>query len=469
MLRIALFTPLRPVRTALADHIEGILPLLARKLDITVVTKGDYTPTDSMFQKKAAPYVPYISYREFQRNPGGYDLIVYQMGDEPEIHGYMLEALAEHPGLVLLNDLVMHHAIAGTTLNRGRPDQYLDEMRYSYGQLGVRVAHRLMAGERDDLMWQFPLVERILDQSLAVAGFNGYMCEQIRVLRPELPQRLIPYPFYMPEGFSEAFDADELRDRLDLDDRLVVASFGFFIPDKRLRLVMRAFGRVLEKHPRAFYLLVGGSSPYYDLDAELRLEGLDQHMRLTGWQDPVAFAEFMHIIDIAVHLRWPHIGGTPYTPIRLLGLGVPTIISDIEPLAEIPQEAVLRIPPNHPDEEELLAQAIDELLSDPRKASEMAQAGQRHIQEHHNLEQIAEQYLSYIRWVVEHREPLENKVHERRQRWESPEPCPGYERTIGVLGEALSGLGLTSAQERWIRPFAQVVDELLGPEESAGC
>jgi glycosyltransferase involved in cell wall biosynthesis len=469
MLRIALFAPLRPVRTALADHIEGILPLLARHLDITVVTKGDYTPTHAMFQKKAASSMPYIGYREFQRNPQDYDLIIYQMGDEPEIHGYMLEALAEHPGLVLLNDLVMHHAIAGITLNRGRPEQYMQEMRYSYGQLGERIAKRLMAGGRDDLMWQFPLVERILDQSLAVAGFNGYMCEQIRTLRPDLPQRLIPYPFYLPEGVSEAFDASELRHSLDLEDRLVVASFGFFIPDKRLRLVMRAFKRVLDKHPQAFYLLVGGSSPYYDLGAELRLEGLDQDMRLTGWQDPVEFTEFMHATDIAVHLRWPHIGGTPYTPIRLLGLGVPTIISDIEPLAEIPEDAVLRVPPNHPDEEELLAQAIDELLSDPRRASKMAAAGRRYIQENHDLEHVAQEYLAYIRWVVENRERLEEQVQERRRRAEEPEPRPGYARTIGVLGEALAALGLSSDDERWLKPFAKAVDELLGPEEPAGC
>ncbi len=465
MLRIALFAPLRPVRTALADHIEGILPLLAQHLEITVVTKGDYTPSHAMFQKKAAPGIPYIPYREFQRNPHDYDLIVYQMGDEPEIHGYMLEALAEYPGLVLLNDLVMHHAIAGITLNQGRPEQYLEEMRYSYGQLGVRVAQRLMAGERDDLMWQFPLVERILDQSLAVAGFNGYMCDQIRTLRPELPLRMIPYPFYLPEGMAKTFDVTKLRRDLDLEHRPVVASFGFFIPDKRLRLVMRAFKRVLDKHPDACYLLVGGASQYYDLDAELRMEGLDQSMRLTGWQDPIAFTEFMHVTDIAVHLRWPHIGGTPYTPIRLLGLGVPTIISDIEPLAEIPEDAVLRILPNHPDEEELLAEAIDDLLSDPRRAREMAQAGQRHIQEHHDLEHIAEQYRSYFRWVVEHRETLEALLRERRQRSEGPEPCPGYERTIGVLGEALAGLGLTYDDERWIRPFAHIVDELLGPEE----
>lgn len=466
MSHIAFFTPLRPVKSALADHAEGILPHLRETLDITVVTNGTYMPSDPQFSARDVQGIRCIDYAEFQKRVAEFDLVVYQMGDEPDIHGYMLDALPRYPGLVLLNDLVMHHAIIGRTLGKARPDLYLKEMAYSYGQAGIRLARRVIAGEANDLTWRLPLVERILDQSLAVAGFNQYMCNQIGRLRPDLPCRLIPYPFYLPRNFPKDYDGTELRESLRLQERPVVASFGFFIPDKRLSLTLRAFRRLLEKHPTAFYLLVGGSSPYYDLEGELRAEGLEGHVRLTGWQDPISFVKHMHVPDVAVHLRWPHIGGTPYTPIRLVGLGVPTIVSDIEPLAEIPRSAVLRIPPNAIDEEERLVACMDEVLSNPERAASMAAEGRSYIMERHDMAKIVADYSSYIEWAIAHRGELEAAAQSRRNRADAVESSAHYRMLLGVFGEALSGLGISRQDDRWIRPMARAVAGLLPVEES---
>jgi glycosyltransferase involved in cell wall biosynthesis len=469
MTSIAFLAPLTPIRSALADHAEGILPLLAERFDVTIVTSGTYKPSRPLFAATSTVPIACISYREYQMHRDRFDLVVYQLGDEPEIHGYMLDALPEQPGLVLLNDLVMHHAIIGRTLAQGNPDAYLAEMRYSYGQRGVRLAKTVIAGQADELTWRLPLVERILDQSLAVAGFNRYMCDQITKLRPELPCRLIPYPFYLPAGFPEVYDGTDLRRRLGLQDRPVVASFGFFIPDKRLQLVMRAFKSLLRTHPDAYYLLVGGASPYYDLAAELRAEGLEGHVGLTGWQDPISFVKHMYVADVAVHLRWPHIGGTPYTPIRLLGLGVPTIVSDIEPLAEIPDAAVMRIQPNVMDEEKRLTECMERLLGNPALAEEMATTGQAYIRERHDLGQIADDYVAYFEWAVQERAGLTRHALARRE-WDTySQASSSRERLVGVYGEALAGLGLTAQDSCWLRPFADSVEQLVGTGGTNRC
>jgi glycosyltransferase involved in cell wall biosynthesis len=467
--RIAFFTPLAPVKSALADHAQGILPYLAEQLDITVVTSGTYTPSDLPRRADTKAQIPHITYREFQRTSSTYDLVVYQMGDEPTYHGYMLDALPRYPGVVLLNDLVMHHAIIGHTLRSGLTDEYIETMRYSYGEAGVRLAQRVISGEGDEVTWQYPLVETILDQSLAVAAFNRYMCDQIQLLRPDLPVRLIPYPFYLPPGFPPEYDGTSLRRELDLSERPVVASFGFFIPDKRLDLTMRAFKALLQTQPDAYYLLVGGSSPAYNLKAELRSQGLEGHVGLTGWQDPISFVKHMFVTDIAVHLRWPHIGGTPYTPIRLLGLGVPTIVSDIEPLAEIPAGAVVRVPPGVPDEQDRLTAAMEVLLTQPNRAQEMAALGRAYVHEYHDMQHIVKAYVSFFQWAVASRATLQDDVKSRRRLIESPEPIIGYNRLIGVLGEALAGIGLTSQDDRWLRPYAGIVSDLLGLGDTEEC
>jgi glycosyltransferase involved in cell wall biosynthesis len=461
-MRIALFTPVNPVRSALCDHIEGLLPRLAAQLDITVVTKGDYRPTHPMFEPGHDPHISWIDYATFQRDPDAYDLIIYQMGDEPTIHGYMFDALQHWPGMVFLHDLVLHHAIVGLTLARGDTEGYLAELRYCHGEEGERVAQQVMAGQGEDLLFKVPVVKRVLDNSLAVVGFNGYMCDQVRHIQPDVPVRYIPYHFYLPEGLDPDFDAAGLRRELGLSDRPVLASFGFFIPDKRLSLVLRAYKQLLRRHPDAIYMLVGGWSPYYNLEQELMMLGLAERIRLTGWQTPVPFVQYMQVPDVAVHLRYPHIGGTLYTPIRLLGLGVPTITSDIEPLAELPADGVVRITPESADEEEMLVAAMDYMLTRPDVAAAMAERGRRYVAEEHDVERIVERYIAYIRQVAADKETLTARVALRRTEASSAAPARS---AVHAAASALAELHAPSTPSI-VGPVAEAIGSLMGVTRS---
>ncbi|MGI6367133.1 MAG: glycosyltransferase family 4 protein [Anaerolineae bacterium] len=462
MARIAFFTPLSPVQSAIADHAEGLLPLLSRSFDITAITDGSYRPVRPEYRQQGGPNsIPWMDYRAFQRVADQFDLIVYQMGDEPKIHGYMLDALQRYPGLVMLHDLVMHHAILGRTLGQGKTKPYIDEMTYSYGRAGARLAQRVISGQGESLTWELPLVERILDQSMAISAFNGYMHDQVQLLRPGLPVRTIPLPYTLPEGFPADFDGAALRKEILLSERPVVASYGFFIPDKRLGLAFRAIRNLLDRYPDLFYLLVGGAPTGYDLLAQLRAEGLEGHVGLTGWKTQVPFVEHMFVCDVAVHLRWPHIGGTPYTPIRLMGLGIPTIVSDIEPLAEVPADAVVRVTPNAVDEEEQLIRAIDGLLSDRERALAMGAKGRAYVQEHHDLDTIVSSYVEYYRWAIAHAAELKEQVAERTQSISGAEPRPGYRMAVGVCGEALAGLRIAPDDPLWLPPVARAIEGLF--------
>jgi glycosyltransferase involved in cell wall biosynthesis len=458
-MRIALFTPVNPVRSALCDHIEGLLPKLAAELDITVVTKGGYCPAHPMFEPGHDPYIPWIDYAAFRRDPDAYDLIIYQMGDEPTIHGYMFEALQRWPGMVFLHDLVLHHAIVGLTLAHGDTEGYMAELRYCNGEEGEQIAHQVMSGQGEELLFKVPVVKRVLDSSLAVVGFNGYMCAQVQSIQPDVPVRYIPYHFYLPEGLSPQFDAAAMRREMGLSDRPVLASFGFFIPDKRLNLVLRAYKKLLRRHPDAVYMLVGGWSPYYDMERELAAAGLSGRVRLTGWQTPVPFVQHMQVPDVAVHLRYPHIGGTLYTPIRLLGLGVPTITSDIEPLAELPDDGVVRIIPENVDEEPMLVAAMDYLLTHRDVAAAMAERGRQYVAKEHDVERIVQRYIAYIREVGAEKKELTARVAQRRA--QAVSKTVPTQSAVHVAASALAELH-TPSSPNLVRPVAEAIGSLLG-------
>ena len=211
-----------------------------------------------------------IGYDTFRQHATDYDLVVYQLGDEARIHGYMFDAIPRYPGVIVLHDLVLHHAVIGMTLARGDVAGYLAEMRYAYGDEGEKPAREVIAGrgEEQGIFLRYPLVERWLDSCLGVITHNNYVVEQIQQRRPDLKVQRVVQPFFLPDGFPTDFDGAAFRKSMGLDGP-VVASFGFFIPDKRLGVILRAFKRLLARHPDAAYLLVGGHSPYYDLQAEL--------------------------------------------------------------------------------------------------------------------------------------------------------------------------------------------------------
>ena len=258
--------------------------------------------------------------------------------------------------------------------------------------------------------------------------------------------------FFLPHNFPDHVDAKALRAQLGLDDHFVLATFGFFIPDKRLDVCLRVFSRFLSNHPDAIYLLVGGHSPYYDVPSMIRNLGLEGKVILTGWMDPVSFVKYMFIPDIAIHLRYPHIGGTPYTPIRLLGLGVPTILSDIETLAEIPEGCCAKIAPDAYEEETLLA-TLEYLAAHEDVRRQMGENGRQFIQENCDCPTIARQYINFFEEILK----------------SSPKPLTQMEESVSwerqlvqELAAILATWGITDADEDLLRPIAAAVASLRG-------
>ena len=73
-MRVAYFSPMPPERSGIADYSALLLPALERRVDLAVVRRGRKRP------------------------PRGTDLCLYQIGNNPDAHGWILEALRRTPG-----------------------------------------------------------------------------------------------------------------------------------------------------------------------------------------------------------------------------------------------------------------------------------------------------------------------------------------------------------------------------------
>jgi len=446
-LRIAFFTPLAPKRTALADHSEGLLPYLGQGADIDLFIDEGYKPTTRAIVERFDIY----SYKEFPRRAADYDLPVYVMGNNNDFHGYMHDLMRDYPGIVILHDTDFHHYFVARTLQHGDVAAYQAEMEYAYGQTGRQATSLALAGEVDRLRGVFPLVERLVDWGRGCIVYNDFAYRDLRRRRPQARVRCLNYHFYLPAGFPTKVDIEALRRRWGVQDAFVLGTFGLFIPDKRIEVCLRVFQRFLEVRPDARYLLVGQHSPPYDVPGMIRTHGLEDRVTLTGWMDPLEFAKHLCVPDITIHLRSPHIGGTLYTPIRLLGLGQPTILSDIEPLAGFPEGCCAKVPPDEYEEETLLA-FLKRLAEGGELRHQMGENARQFVACHHNVEQIARDHLGFFDEVVSAPAPVKEPA---TKSWQ--------DQLVRDSAAILAGWGVSEQDEALLAPIAEAIAELTDP------
>lgn len=98
--RMAYVSPLPPDKTGIADYGAELLPELSKYYDIEVIVAQERI-TDPWVLANC----PIRSVSWFKKNAGRFDRILYNIGNSP-YHAYMFDLLHEHPGIVVLNDVL---------------------------------------------------------------------------------------------------------------------------------------------------------------------------------------------------------------------------------------------------------------------------------------------------------------------------------------------------------------------------
>src|SRR5262249_39076578 len=106
--RIAFVSPLPPAPTGIADYAADVLALLAPGHAIDAF--HDQAEVDTA-RLPASVGVHRASALVERHSHQAYDAVVYQMGNGPA-HDFLYDLIPRRPGLLVLHDLVLHHARA---------------------------------------------------------------------------------------------------------------------------------------------------------------------------------------------------------------------------------------------------------------------------------------------------------------------------------------------------------------------
>jgi glycosyltransferase involved in cell wall biosynthesis len=360
--KVAYYSPMPPSHSGIADYSALLLPALRERIDEVVVPQPG----------KRAPLA---------------DVALYHVGNSPEAHGWIVDALRARPGVVVLHELVLHHLIAGITIGRGDGRGYLDAMERDFGVTGRLIG----LGVLDNLLplvWEtqpdrFPLTGTILDLAQGLIVHSAYVERGVRAAGYGGPVWQIPHPSWTDERVEPAEHSGEP----------LIGCFGHMNVNKRIPALLEAFAALRERRPGARLLLVGEATERFDLDRRLERLGLggDELIR-EQWVAEARFRSLMAACDVLVNLRSPTMGETSGAVIRALALGKPVLVSDVGWFSELPDNVALKIPV---DEYEVptIAGAL-ELAAD--HAAELGGAAAAYVHSEHDLGRVADAYTAAL-------------------------------------------------------------------------
>jgi glycosyltransferase involved in cell wall biosynthesis len=355
-----------PEESGIADYSELLLPALRQRIDVEVVRRGARKP------------------------PRGTDVALYHVGNDPDAHAWIVDALRREPGVVVLHDFVLHHLVAGMTLARGKRDAYLDLLERDHGLPGRLLGYAVME-KRIPSLWEtrsedFPLASYVLDHATALIFHSHHVRDRARAAGFTGPISVVPHPAWTPP----AVPVERVR------DGVVVGCFGVVNTSKRIPELLRATAAVRREHPEVTLLLVGSTSPGFDLDRRLQRLGLagDGLVRESRVDEQRLWA-LMAGSDVLVNLRFPTMGETSGSVVRGLSLGKPLVVSDVGWFAELPGDVALKIPPDDVEVETLVA-ALELLASRPDVRQTMGAAAADLARREHDVGRVAELYASAL-------------------------------------------------------------------------
>lgn len=357
-MRIAWFTPLSE-RSAIAEFSLHVGAALAAHAEVELWIPGTLDARTTEL-----PTVDFVADPVSLERLPRYDLTVYNLGNHAGYHAAIYEASKRHPGTVVLHDRVLHHFFFSHWYFSGRRDLYVERMEALHGDEGRRIAEDSLAGlrrpawEDDEAVRRFPFIEEALGGARAAVVHAADQAEEVSG-RWYGPVGALFVPGYAPAQMEE----ESLPAPLRPDGRLTLLTMGHVNRNKQIDRVIEAIADA-GLHDRVRYIVIGpaDSNGGYGIELErlIQTRGLEGTVQLAGYQPDNVLGKLVREADILVNLRYPSFEGGSASLMQGLALGKPTLVYDAASFAELPDGAVVKIPPS---DASALVRALERLVT----------------------------------------------------------------------------------------------------------
>lgn len=414
-MRVAYFSPMPPEETGIADYSALLLPELEQRVDVVVPKRGRL------------------------RRPRGTDISVYQIGNNPDAHDWIVEALRRAPGLVVLHEFVLHHLVAGMTLGRRNGRGYIDAMHREAGVPGRLIAHGVVDGvvasPWESCPERFPLAGEIFPFARGMIVHSHYVEDRLRGAGYVGPIWRVPHPAWPPPGP----DSDSVSS-MRAGAEFLVLSFGNLNANKRVVPLLEAFGRLRELVPGASLVLAGSETSQLGLEDRIAELALEDVVTRLGRVDEATLWSLIQAADVCVALRHPTMGETSGAVLRALSVGLPVVVSDEGWYSELPDAAAVKIPVDATEHNTLVA-TLELLAHRSDVRATMSRVARELVAAEHGVGRVADGYVEAIEGIAGN-DRVEAEVVDDVARSAAEVGLDPADPDVAAMGRYLRELGL---------------------------
>lgn len=354
-MKVAVFSPLNPVKSGISDYTEELLPELAKEAALDIYIDGGYKPSNPGL----AEQYRIVAFDAESFEPEAYDAVLYHMGNFYDAHRYIYECLKRFPGIVVLHDYVMQGFYAERYVATGNFHPYQHLLEKYYGEKGREIAQSIK--DRSPVpIWespeavQFPLCEEIIAHARGVVVHSRFVHDRIRELTTA-PITVIPNHGHVPLEFDTA----SIRQNLGVaEGELLICAAGYVSRNKRYKQIMAALHE-LRDIPYRF--VIAGEDRGRILDELPQESRVD--FQVLGHLPLKEMESVMCASDICINLRYPTMGESSGVLARMMGYGKPVLVTNRGSYAEFPDYGVLKVDADL-DETEMIKRFICALAQD---------------------------------------------------------------------------------------------------------
>lgn len=427
--RIQWVSPTPPLRTGIANYTADMFAAVDGRWRIAAIGEdgsavGHYKSISALPQRRFRDDLP----------------TVIHLGNS-EFHDFGFDTARRMSAIVVLHDTFLHHAHASRAIRQGRTRQYWQDLQGEYGDAGVRAGRDLFAGRDPVDLASFPMFEPYARKARAIVVHNRAAHEAVRSRVPDARVHVVPMGIPIPA----AFPRDVSRSSLGLPEgAFVICSITHVNPNKRISVVLRAMRRLISGIPNAILVLAGTGSDSDDLTREIEILRLRDHVRQFGYVDDPMARAIASASDACVNLRYPTTGETSASLLRLLGAGLPVLVTDAGASAELPDGVGLRVPIGE-HEVDIIAALLKNLAEDPDLRADAGLAAKEFVRSRHSMANMVDGYREVLKAVYGLRFPgIDEIPHEEM-------PMPSVRRVdefvapiaVRAVAAAISELGLS--------------------------
>jgi glycosyltransferase involved in cell wall biosynthesis len=358
----------------------------------------------------------------------GYELGIYQLGNNAEFHRYIYGLAIAAPGLVVLHDVALDGLVRG--LEMANDPHALDATREARA-----LRHRVTD---PDVVMHEPLrvvwCAAVARASRGIVVHSAFCKRYLESVGVRTPVFVVPHPVVEDEASMRRAGplARELRATLEARGaRTVVVGPGDINEAKCLPAVVDAVASLPDD---VHAVLVGRRIPGTDIHAAIAARGVGDRVSVHHDVSDDDFRAWLVAADVAVDLRFPHRGEVSGSLAMAMVAGVPTIVSATGTYLDIPEGLVVRVAPGPADPAELAAR-IGELRDAPDRRARIGDAARAHMAELRDSDATAR---GYEHAIVATRDVVLDPTSAVMARWAATLAAVGVDETLAEAGYGVS-------------------------------